>query len=50
MKLIFVLGAFIIVALLLFLNHWGFAIRVTNWIFYLLTIITLWKLAHVEKN
>ncbi|HWA51999.1 MAG TPA: hypothetical protein VG895_03035 [Patescibacteria group bacterium] len=47
--LFFVVG-FLFISLLLFLNHPGVAIRIVNWIFYLLIIAILFKLFYVEKN
>ncbi|CAN5301383.1 hypothetical protein BH10PAT1_BH10PAT1_3000 [soil metagenome] len=39
---------FVIVGVLLLFNHWGATIRFTSWIFYLLTIIVVWRF--FEKN
>lgn len=49
MKLAAVLLSFILVGILLFTNHLGVAIRLTNWIYYILVLLTLWKL-YVKKN
>jgi|GEM_PF-5386476 len=49
MKLGFILFSFVCVGGLLFLNHAGIAIRVTNWIFYLLVLAALWKLYNAKN-
>lgn len=49
MKLLVILMPFLAVGLLLITNHWGVAIRVSNWLFYVLTILTLYKLLKNEK-
>ena len=32
------------------MNHWGFAIRLANWVFYALFLVTLWKLIKVLRS
>lgn len=34
-------GGFVTIAGLLFLNHWGWAMKITNYLFYLLVILVL---------
>lgn len=48
-KLAAILLSFILVGILLFTNHLGIAIRLTNWIYYVLVLITIWKL-YAKKN
>lgn len=50
MKSSLVLSLFLFVGFILLTNHWGVAIRLTNWIFYLLILIALWKLIRNAKN
>ncbi len=44
------LVGFLAVGLLLATNHWGFAIKVTNYIFYLLLLSVFWGLTTYEKR
>ncbi len=46
---VFVLG-FLGIGVLLLSGHWGIAIKITNYIFYVLIFITTWKFVHNEKN
>ena len=45
MKLSLVLLAFLVIGLLLASAHWGFAVRVMNWMYWLLGVIAVVKLA-----
>jgi len=50
MKLYFVFFVpLLFVAFLLFTNHLGIAIKITNYIFYILILFAIWKLNNEKK-